>query len=107
LAISANVKIKSGYGKWILRDIMKGRVPDFIRLERKKRGFDVTRNWINEGVGNALRDIIFSKREVLEEYLIPGIDLERSLSNKAMESNRLVLDEALMLAWLANPYLRN
>ena len=107
LAISANVKIKSGYGKWILRDIMKGRVPDFIRLERKKRGFDVTRNWINEGVGNALRDIIFSKREVLEEYLIPGIDLERSLSNKAMESNRLVLDEALMLAWLANPYQRN
>tara|TARA_B110000503_G_scaffold138393_1_gene224495 strand:- start:9598 stop:11451 length:1854 start_codon:yes stop_codon:yes gene_type:complete len=107
LAISANVKIKSGYGKWILRDIMKGRVPDFIRLERKKRGFDVTRNWINEGVGNSLRDIIFSKREVLEEYLIPGIDLERSLSNKAMESNRLVLDEALMLAWLANPYQRN
>ena len=107
LAISANVKIKSGYGKWILRDIMKDRVPDFIRLERKKRGFDVTRNWINEGVGNSLRDIIFSKREVLEEYLIPGIDLERSLSNKAMESNRLVLDEALMLAWLANPYLRN
>lgn len=107
LALSANQKIKHGYGKWIVRQIMKERVPDFIRLERKKRGFDVTSNWINDGVGEYLRDIILSNREKISEYLIPRVDLEDNLSNKVLDTNRLILDEALMLAWLADPYQRN
>ena len=36
LAVPANLNIRDGYGKWIVRQIMKGRVPDRIRLERKK-----------------------------------------------------------------------
>ena len=107
LALPANAKIKFGYGKWILRSVMKNFVPDFIRLERKKRGFDVTKNWINEGLGIAIRDQILSKKDVLEEYIKPNIILEDKLSNEALESNRLLLDEALMLVWLSNPYVRN
>ena len=34
LALPEDVKIRQGFGKWIVREIGKGKVPDFIRLNR-------------------------------------------------------------------------
>lgn len=107
LAIPSNLKIKNGYGKWIMREAMKSQVPKFIRLERKKRGFDVTKRWVDDGVGDALRDIILPKKDNIEEYIHPDINLEQILSNNNMNSNKLILDEAIMLAWLCDPFKRN
>ena len=107
LAIPSNLKIKNGYGKWIMREAMKSLVPKFIRLERKKRGFDVTKSWIDDGVGDALRDIILPKKDNIEEYIHPDINLEKILSNDNMNANKLILDEAIMLAWLSDPFKRN
>jgi asparagine synthase (glutamine-hydrolysing) len=107
LAIPSNLKIKNGYGKWVIREAMKYQVPNFIRLERKKRGFDVTKSWVDDGVGDALRDIILPKKDNIEEYIHPDINLEKVLSNNNMNSNKLILDEAIMLAWLCDPFKRN
>lgn len=103
LALPARLKIAKGFGKWALRSVDKGVVPDFIRLNRRKRGFDVTQAWIEGGIGASLRRRIQDNRHTLVSYLKPGLDIEQSLSNERLSRDRNLLDEALMLAWLTEP----
>jgi asparagine synthase (glutamine-hydrolysing) len=103
LALPTRLKIANGYGKWALRQVGHSRVPDAIRLNRKKRGFDVTTDWIAQGIGAALRERIFSNRNALCGALKPGAQLDTLLSDEALVSDPTLLDEALMLAWLVAP----
>lgn len=103
LALPVRMKIRNGYGKWALRQMTAGSVPDSIRLARKKRGFDVTQAWVSEGVGASLRRMVFDARSRLSEHLRPEADLDRMLSDTALSGDGNLLDEALMLAWLSNP----
>ncbi|MBD8872852.1 asparagine synthase (glutamine-hydrolyzing) [Rhodanobacter sp. DHB23] len=103
LALPSRLKIAKGFGKWALRKIDKGVVPDFIRLNRRKRGFDVTQSWLNDGIGVSLRKRILEHRGVLASHLKAGVDLERRLTTERLSDDRNLLDEALMLAWLVKP----
>ena len=103
LALPTRLKIANGFGKYALRNIVNGLVPDFIRLNRTKRGFDVTQDWIKSGLGSSLRSRIFSSRDVLNKHLRTGVDLDRCLSDRALAANKNLLNEALMLAWLIKP----
>jgi asparagine synthase (glutamine-hydrolysing) len=103
LALPARLKINNGYGKWALRKMTAGIVPDPIRLERKKRGFDVTQAWIESGIGAALRSMVFDNRNALSGYMQPGVDLDGLLSDASLSQDGNLLDEALMLAWLVKP----
>lgn len=103
LAMPARLKIAKGFGKWALRDIGAGVVPDFIRLNRRKRGFDVTQAWIKGGIGASLRRRIQDHRTALAAHLKPQLDIEQHLSDERLANDRNLLDEALMLAWLAEP----
>jgi asparagine synthase (glutamine-hydrolysing) len=103
LALPDRLKISKGFGKWGLRHITAGVVPDTVRLNRKKRGFDVTQNWIEGGIGASLRARIHSNLGALRPYLKRDVDLDKSLSDATLSSDRNALDEALMLAWLAAP----
>ncbi|MGJ7607614.1 asparagine synthase (glutamine-hydrolyzing) [Variovorax sp. LT1R20] len=103
LALPARLKISKGFGKWGLRHITAGVVPDTVRLNRKKRGFDVTQDWIKSGIGASLRDRVHSHLGTLRPYLKRDVDLDKSLSDATLSSDRNALDEALMLAWLAEP----
>ena len=103
LALPARLKIAKGYGKWALRRISEGVVPDSIRLTRKKRGFDVAQSWVERGIGASLRRRLHENRNALSAHLRPGIDLDRELSIAALARDGNLLDEALMLAWLAQP----
>ncbi len=103
LALPVRMKIAQGFGKWVVRQIAKDVVPDFIRLNRRKRGFDVTQSWISTGVGASLRSRIRDNGTVLAPYLRNGSDLDKLLSNERLSYDRNILDEALMLAWLAKP----
>ena len=104
LSLPANYKLK-GYGKWILREITKNHIPNTIRMERKKRGLMLLRI-DKEGIGEALREVIIPNKADLEQYS-SQIDLEKTLTNNNLEKNKLILDEALMLVWLTDPYNRN
>src|SRR3546814_9827399 len=43
-------------GKYLLRDAMRGRVPDWILFNRDKRGFDTRHaDWVARGIGDAIR----------------------------------------------------
>jgi asparagine synthase (glutamine-hydrolysing) len=103
LALPARLKIARGFGKWMLRKVVDGKVPDVIRLNRKKRGFDVTQGWIKDGIAADLRSRILDNRDLLKQHLKGGIDLDAALSNTRLEQDRATLDEALMLAWLTKP----
>lgn len=103
VALPARLKIRNGYGKWALRRMTAGVVPDIVRLNRQKRGFDVTQAWVKEGIGARLRRTICDNRSALADHLLPGVDLERMLSDEALSNDSNLLDEALMLAWLAKP----
>jgi len=52
------VKLKDGWSKWILREVMKGAMPEEVRLRRSKLGFDVPQtSWMREGLSNGHRHI--------------------------------------------------
>lgn len=57
-SLPASMKIKSGNQKYILKEAMKGRVPDEI-LNRKKKGFDVpVGDWIRKEMKVDLRKLV-------------------------------------------------
>jgi asparagine synthase (glutamine-hydrolysing) len=103
LALPTHLKIANGYGKWALRSMTQGLVPDPIRLNRKKRGFDVTSDWVGAGIGASLRARIFDHRGALCNALKPGLDLDALLSDASLAAQPDLLDEALLLAWMVNP----
>ncbi|MEV4782387.1 asparagine synthase (glutamine-hydrolyzing) [Burkholderia sp. LMU1-1-1.1] len=103
LALPTRMKIANGYGKWMLRRAAKGLVPDVVRLNRKKRGFDVTQNWITQGIGAALRGAIFDHAIALQGKLKSGGQLDTLLSDESLSQDPDLLDEALLLAWLVDP----
>lgn len=105
LALPTRMKIANGFGKKALRDIVGGLVPDAIRLNRKKRGFDVTAPWIAQGLGQSLRDRIDGNRAKLSPY-IKKVELNTIFSDEALTNSEKLLDEALMLAWLTEPIRR-
>jgi asparagine synthase (glutamine-hydrolysing) len=84
LAINDNSMINKGMTKSILREAMKGTIPEKIRLRRDKIGFDTPQDeW--------LRDPAFN--ELVEEILSPGSFITTNFINrekaiKLFESNR-------------------
>lgn len=103
LALPSRLKISNGYGKWILREITSSLLPSYVRLNRIKRGFDVTQNFIFDGLGDALYQRLQDSKVKLSPYLKRNVNLEKIFSNERLASNPHLLDEALMLAWLVNP----
>ena len=103
LALPMRLKIANGYGKWALRRITAGVLPDAIRLKRVKRGFDVTQSWIEGGIAASLRERIQAHKSSLTPHLRKNVDYDAVLSDEALQRDGNLLDEALMLAWLAKP----
>jgi asparagine synthase (glutamine-hydrolysing) len=53
-----SLKLRDGWSKWILRNIMKGIMPEEVRLRKSKLGFDVPqKSWMLDGLKNGHRDI--------------------------------------------------
>jgi asparagine synthase (glutamine-hydrolysing) len=103
LALPVRLKIANGFGKWAIRHVTRGVVPDFIRLNRKKRGFDVTQTWIADGLGKAIRARLHGQNNALAPFMKKNLNIDQVLSDHALQTNSDLLDEALMLVWLAKP----
>jgi len=55
-------KIRDGLGKWLLREAMKGIMPDKVRLRKDKTGFNAPFDeWIRNENKKQLEDVISSK----------------------------------------------
>ena len=102
LALPDLLKIKHGYGKWILREMMKKDVPGYILKNRLKRGFDVTQNWVNAGVGERIQSNILVNKNKVKDFVSDISRLEDALTIKNL-NNSNILNEAIMLDFLIDP----
>ena len=101
LATPAKYKIKRGYGKWVLRKALEGLVPNKIRLTRKKRGFDVTQNWVENGLGSVIHKFLEANFELIKPYIRKDFDLNL-INNHNLAKDSDLLDESLILFWIAS-----
>ncbi|NJK97318.1 MAG: asparagine synthase, partial [Bacteroidales bacterium] len=101
MALPETFKDKNGYGKWIMRDIMKDQIPERIRLNREKRGFDGQNHWIGLGIGDKIRGELKQRLDIINKFLPPKIDIDTYFCNNAMKFPNLRLREFLILYWLS------
>lgn len=103
LALPERLKLADGFGKWILRNAIKGIVPDSIRLNRDKRGFDVNQNrWIDGGLGQTLRSALNERRPRIAELLPSGGEIDALFADPVLKSDPQAFKEAVSLIWLAD-----
>lgn len=73
IALDDNVKVRNGYTKAILRDSMKGIMPDNVRLRVDKKGFSIPQEeWFRtEKFQKLVMDILTSESFKSRGYIIP------------------------------------
>jgi asparagine synthase (glutamine-hydrolysing) len=79
--------IRDGYGKYILREAVKGILNDQVRLDRQKKGFNATITSLVNFKDPSIRDYILSDSPVYDlvdrkkiEAVIPAESLPNSMS---------------------------
>ncbi|MEN6356679.1 MAG: asparagine synthase (glutamine-hydrolyzing) [Armatimonadota bacterium] len=103
IAIPDAVKIRYGYGKWVLREIAHGLIPEHIRSARRKRGFDVEQGqWLEEGLGDSIREKLKERASRVSEYIARPLDIDADYSNERLKNSRIAFGEAMTLIWLGN-----
>jgi|WetSurMetagenome_2_1015567.scaffolds.fasta_scaffold00255_21 asparagine synthase (glutamine-hydrolysing) len=101
LALPTALKIRRGYGKWIVRQATTGMVLDRIRLARYKRPFDVRlRSWIEQGLGESIRVRLRGTAAKTRDFLSPGTDISQAWSDAQLVERSPALAEAVTLIWL-------
>jgi asparagine synthase (glutamine-hydrolysing) len=103
IALSDSLKIRNGLGKWAFREMMKSEVPSYILFNHVKRGFDVTQNWISEGIGNRLRANILENKSKLKDYVADFDVLEKNIQDHSLNNDSSLLNEVMLLNFLAEP----
>ncbi|MEI4197525.1 asparagine synthase (glutamine-hydrolyzing) [Roseovarius sp. E0-M6] len=102
IALPPKQKLNSGFGKHILRRVAKGMIPEEIRVNRDKRGFDVRQGqWLRSGLGAVLRDALEERRDVAREFLPAGDEIATVFSDGRLSSDPQAFKQAVSLIWLA------
>jgi asparagine synthase (glutamine-hydrolysing) len=95
-------KMQSGWTKYVLRNSMKGILPEKIRLRKSKLGFVTPEDiWFKEILSNELKKVLrnstFIKSYVKEEKLKTYLD--KYFSNKALFQNDLIFRFFILELW--------
>lgn len=102
LALPEEQKLHPGWGKWILRSTMAGRLPDAIRMNPAKRGFDANQSsWVQAGLGAAIRTRLNDVREQIRPFMPANASIDTWYSDAALEAPGTAFGEAVSLLWLA------
>jgi asparagine synthase (glutamine-hydrolysing) len=102
VALPEALKLRGGYGKWIVRRAVAGKIPEAIRTARYKRGFDVQQDrWIDEGLGAFVRKMLHDQLGTIQEWLAPGTKIGEAFSNHQFKARPSAFAEATTLLWLA------
>jgi asparagine synthase (glutamine-hydrolysing) len=65
-----HLKLRAGWTKWILREAMRGILPDKIRLRRRKLGFDTPESqWMRAQLGSLVEDAFSGCQPKTSPYL--------------------------------------
>jgi asparagine synthase (glutamine-hydrolysing) len=102
LSLPERMKVRSGYGKWVMRRAMDGRLPRSITRARYKRGFDTPeRSWIVGGLGAAIRERLRDAGPVIREWLPAGTAVDDLFGDRRLASHPTAIAEATSLLWLS------
>jgi asparagine synthase (glutamine-hydrolysing) len=103
VALPTMLKLGRGFGKLVLRTALAGRIPDAIRLNRDKRGFDVNQGrWLSEGLGHALRRELDDHAPFVRDFLPAGETRPSALfSDARLANDPQAFKEAVSLLWVA------
>ncbi len=101
LALPEAFKLRTGYGKWPIREIMRDKIPDQIRLARYKRGFDIPiRSLLNAGLGHSIRTTLNDNKHNIKEFLKNSTNIESVFSDDQLIKRQHAMTEAITLLWL-------
>lgn len=101
LALPEAIKLRSGYGKWIVREMMRNKIPDSIRLARYKRGFDIPLDTLlKHGLGQSIRSTLHAGRHIIREFLPSSTNINFMFSDQQFLQRRQTMAEAITLLWL-------
>lgn len=99
LALPEGLKLRGGYGKWVMREAVGAKVPGEIRWARFKRGFDVPLGrWVSAGLGESLRARLHQLP--VAQHLAPGASIDVAFSDARLAGRSPAFAEAVTLAWL-------
>lgn len=102
LALPETIKLRAGYGKWVIREMMQNKLPDSIRLARFKRGFDIPiKTLLQNGLGRSIRSKLIDSKHIINDYLHSSINIETAFSDHAFLQRRHTMTEAITLLWIA------
>ena len=102
LALPERLKIHKGFGKWAIRDMVKGFIPDEIRVARYKMGFNVDQGtMIRAGLGDNLRGWLSDELDKAKEFTEPCFDPQIAFSDDQLVNSVRSLPELLSLIWLS------
>ncbi len=103
LALPKSLKLRHGFGKWAIREIMKNKLPDNIRLARYKRGFDIPiHRLLKAGLGGEIRTHLKNNATKISDYFKSQIDIEKHYSDSQLLQRRTAMTEVITLLWLNN-----
>ncbi len=103
-ALPVDMKLHRGFGKWIVRDMMKGKIPDNIRLAKYKRGFDVSGcKALYEHLFPSISDNLHMKKDFYSDFI--GIaNAEQYFSPEQLVKYPQRFRELTTLLWLGMRY---
>lgn len=102
MAAPADVKLRAGYGKWMLRQVAGPLLPAEVAMTRAKRGFDVhLGTWLSAGLGERLRSALSDAGPGLREVLPATLDIRREFSDVALAGPGRRMTDAITALWLA------
>lgn len=102
LALPEMIKLKKGYGKWCLREIMQHKIPESIRKARYKRGFDIPLSlFIKQGLGCDIRGLLEERKDKIREFLSSQNKINEIFSDKNLIQHPNLMGEVISLLWLA------
>lgn len=101
ISLPTAIKLRSGYGKWPLREIMDTKIPQKIRLARYKRGFDLPlASLLKAGLGQSIRNKLQNGSSIAEDFLKTSVNFSQAFSDQQFLKRQSAISEAITLLWL-------
>ncbi len=101
-ALPEAFKLRHGFGKWPIRQIMQDKIPKQIRLAYYKRGFDISlRTLVKAGLGRAIRLALQKNPPVIQAFLRKEYSIGQAFSDDQLIKRRRAIGEAVSLLWLS------
>ncbi len=102
IALPVRMKLSKGFGKYCLRQITEGHVPDLIRLARYKKGFNTPdRAWLQGGLAEEIHNTLADSWSRISSYFTDRQSFDSYFSPQQIIERPLALRESISLYWLA------